>query len=44
MVWSCSLTGDINLEVIDDKNLGKDILSGLVCYKWNKVELICAVD
>ena len=44
MVWSCDLTEDVNLEVIDDKNFGKDILSGLVRYKWDKVEFICAVN
>ena len=44
MVWGCGLAGDINLEIRDDKNFGKDILSGLVSNKWNKVELICAVN
>ncbi len=40
MVWSCGLTKDVDLEVIEDKNSWKDVLPGLICYKWNKVELV----
>ncbi len=40
MVWSSGLTKDVDLEVIGDKNSRKDVLSKLICYKWNKVELV----